>query len=193
MILGGESFVALAEGLQNDLWLLGGAPREHRTDSLSAAFRNLDEAAQTDLTRRYEALCAHYRMTPTRNNAGIAHENGAIESAHGHLKRAVADALLLRTAADFPDLGAYRAFIDGLVARRNARNAKRIESERPHLQRLPDRRTCDYEDVTVRVTSTGGFRLRKVFYTVPSRLIGHRLRVRLYDDRSTCSSAARSS
>ena len=35
----------------------------------------------------------------------------------------------------------------------------------------------------VRVTSSGGFTLRKVFYTVPSRLIGHRLRVRLYDDR----------
>src|SRR5207247_4221996 len=35
----------------------------------------------------------------------------------------------------------------------------------------------------VRVTSTGGFTLRKVFYTVPSRLIGHQLRVRLYDDR----------
>jgi hypothetical protein len=30
---------------------------------------------------------------------------------------------------------------------------------------------------------SGGFTLRKVFYTVPSRLIGHRLRVRLYDDR----------
>jgi hypothetical protein len=37
--------------------------------------------------------------------------------------------------------------------------------------------------VIVHVTSTGGFTLRKVFYTVPSRLIGHRLRVRLYDDR----------
>jgi hypothetical protein len=28
--------------------------------------------------------------------------------------------------------------------------------------------------------------LRKVFYSVPSRLIGHRLRVRLYDDRLDC-------
>jgi hypothetical protein len=48
---------------------------------------------------------------------------------------------------------------------------------------LPDRRTCDYEQVTVRVTSSGGFTLRKVFYTVPSRLIGLRLRVRLHDAR----------
>lgn len=51
------------------------------------------------------------------------------------------------------------------------------------MQALPDRRTSDYEDVTIRATSSGGFTLRKVFYTVPSRLIGHRLRVRLYDDR----------
>ncbi len=101
VVLGGESFVALAEGLQNALWSLGAAPREHRTDSLSAAFCNLDRNAQDDLTRRYEDLCAHYRMTPTRNNRGIAHENGAIEGPHGHLKRAVADAILLRGSADF--------------------------------------------------------------------------------------------
>jgi hypothetical protein len=31
-------------------------------------------------------------MTPTRNNRGAAHENGAIEGPHGHLKRAIADA-----------------------------------------------------------------------------------------------------
>jgi hypothetical protein len=183
LVLGGESFVALAEGLQNALWVLGGAPREHRTDSLSAAFRNLGRDAQEDLTRRYEALCAHYRMMPTRNNAGLAHENGSIESPHGHLKHAIRDALLLRSSPDFPDLAAYRAFVDEIVGRRNVRHAKRIESERVSLQPLPERRTCDYEDVTVRVTSSGGFRLRKVFYTVPSRLIGHRLRVRLFDDR----------
>ena len=100
--------MALAEGLQNALWSLGAAPREHRIDSLSAAFRNLDRDAQEDLTRRYEALCTHYGMTPTRNNAGIAHENGAIESSHGHLKRAVADALLMRASPDFSDLTAYR-------------------------------------------------------------------------------------
>ena len=93
VILGGESFVALAEGLQNALWSAGGAPRLHRTDSLSAAFRNLDADAKADLTKRYDALCAHYGMEPTRNNTGIAHENGAIESAHGHIKAAVCRAV----------------------------------------------------------------------------------------------------
>lgn len=183
VVLGGESFVALAEGLQNALWSLGGVPHEHRSDSLSAAFRNLDRNAREDLTRRYGELCAHYGMRPSRNNAGIAHENGAVESSHGHLKRAVEDALLMRGSRDFSDLAAYRRFVDEIVGRRNARNAKRIDVERVELKALPDRRTTDYEEVTVRVTSAGGFTLRKVFYTVPSRLIGHRLRVRLYDDR----------
>jgi transposase InsO family protein len=183
VVLGGESFVALAEGLQNALWSLGGAPREHRSDSLSAAFRNLDLDARQDLTRRYEELCGHYGMTPSRNNAGIAHENGSIEGPHGHLKRTINDAVLMRGSSDFDDLAAYRRFVDEIVSRLNARNSKRIDVERAELQQLPVRRTSDYEEVTVRVTSSGGFTLRKVFYTVPSRLIGHRLRVRLFDDR----------
>src|SRR5690606_32522066 len=183
VILGGESFVALAEGLQNALWSAGGAPASHRTDSLSAAFRNLDAQARTDLTTRYEALCAHYRMTPTRNNKGVAHENGAIESAHGHLKAALRDALLMRGSTDFDDLSRYRAFVDEIVGRRNASRGKAIGAERSHLRELPSQRTTDFAEVIVTVTSSGGFTLRKVFYTVPSRLIGHRLRVRLCDDR----------
>jgi transposase InsO family protein len=186
VVLGGESFVALAEGLQNALWALGGAPSQHRSDSLSAAFRNLDEDARQDQTRRYEALCAHYGMVPTRNNRGLAHENGSIESPHGHLKQAVEDALLLRGSRDFATLEAYRRFLAEIVGRRNARNRKRIDLERPALQTLPARRTADYEETIVTVTSTSGFTLRRVFYSVPSRLVGHRLRVRLYDDRLEC-------
>jgi len=182
VVLGGESFVALAVGLQDALWALGGVPREHRSDSLSAAFRNLDRQAAEDLTRRYEQLCAHYGMTPTRNNRGLAHENGAIEGPHGHLKRAINDALLMRGSKDFETLGAYRQFIAERVSRCNARHRARIDAERASLSALPARRTNDFEESQVIVTSSGGFTLRKVFYTVPSRLIGHRLRVRLYDD-----------
>ena len=83
VVLGGESFVALAEGLQNALWALGCAPLQHRSDSLSAAFRNLDDDSREDQTRRYEALCLHYGMEPTRNNRGVAHENGSIDGVPG--------------------------------------------------------------------------------------------------------------
>lgn len=183
VVLGGESFVALTAGLQDALWALGGAPREHRSDSLSAAFRNLTPEAEEDWTVRYAALCGHYGMVASRNNRGIAHENGAIEAAHGHLKRALEDALLLRGSRDFDTLADYRGFVDALVGRRNARNRRRIDAERAVLLPLPKRRAEDGEEAMVTVTSSGGFMLRKVFYTVPSRLIGHRLRVRLHDDR----------
>jgi len=183
VILGGESYVALAEGLQNALWALGGAPREHRSDSLSAAFRNLNQTARDDLTVRYDALCAHYGMEPSRNNRGVAHENGSIESPHGHLKSAIRDALLLRGSMNFTALADYRRFVDEIVSRKNARNALRITAERATLRPLPGHRTCDYEEHSAFVTSSGGFTLKKVFYTVPSRLVGHRLRVKLYDDR----------
>jgi transposase InsO family protein len=186
VVLGGESFVALAEGLQNALWGLGGVPKEHRSDSLSAAFRNLTADAQQDLTQRYQSLMRHYEMEPSRNNTGIAHENGSIESAHGHLKQALEDALLLRGTRDFADLDTYRAFVDEIVGRRNANNRKRIELERTELGELPQRRTTDFEEKVILVTSSGGFILRRVFYTVPSRLIGHRLRVRIFDDRLEC-------
>ena len=186
VVLGGESFTALAEGLQNALWALGGVPKEHRSDSLSAAFRNLTADAREDITQRYAALMGHYGMTATRNNPGVAHENGSIESAHGHLKQALEDALLLRGARDFCDLDAYRAFVDAVVGRRNANLAKRIALEKQALAQLPRGRTVDFEEKVIPVTSSGGFTLRRVFYTVPSRLIGHRLRVRIFDDRLEC-------
>jgi Mu transposase-like protein len=186
VVLGGESFVALAEGLQNALWALGGAPAEHRSDSLSAAFRNLEREAAADLTRRYEELCAHYGMTPTRNNVGVAHENGSIEGPHAHLKSALQQAILLRGGGDFADLDDYRCFVDEVVGRANAARRKALEIERTQLKKLPPRRTDDHEEELVTVTRSGGFLLRHVFYTVPSRLIGHRLRVRLYDDRLEC-------
>jgi hypothetical protein len=45
---------------------------------------------------------------------------------------------------------------------------------------------ADYEEKIVTVTSSGGFILRRIFYTAPSQLIGHRLRVHLYDNRIEC-------
>ncbi len=146
MILSGESYVALAEGLQNALWALGGAPREHRSDGLSAAFRNLDSAAREDLTVRYDALCTHYRMALSRNKRGVTHENGSIESPHVHLKNAIRDALLLCGSADFTDLGVYRRCIDEIISRKNARNAKRMDAERAVLQSPPGPNRCSNRD-----------------------------------------------
>ena len=83
--VGGESFSA-AVGLET-ISIVGGVLVEDRSGSLSAAFRNLDDDARVDQTRRDEASRADYDMTTTRNNAGVAHANATVESEHGHLKR----------------------------------------------------------------------------------------------------------
>ena len=178
---GGESYTALSTGLQNALWRCGGAPREHRTDSLSAAFNNLAE--KKELTRRYEDLCRHYQLLPTRNNPGLSHENGAIESPHGHLKRRIQQALLLRDSNDFCSLEDYQAFLDGIVSKINRQCRVRWQEELQHLRALPKRRTHDYAEHRVLVSSSSTFDLRRTTYTVPSRFIGERLYVQLFDER----------
>lgn len=183
VIIGGESFTALAEGLNEALERLGGVPEEHRTDSLSAAFKNLSEEACTDITDRYDALCRHYGMRPSRNNTGIAHENGSVEGPHGHFKRRARQAMLLRGSSDFESIEAYEQFLKGVVASINRRNAQRISAERKALQPLPCGRGTDYTETIVRVTSSSTFSYRKIIYSVPARLIGERLRLQLYDQR----------
>ena len=140
----GESFEALSKGLQNALWQAGGAPQEHRSDSLSAAFKNLAE--EEDFTARYTALLDHYGMVGTRNNRGVSHENGSVESSHRYLKEAIEQALLLRGHRDFDDRASYEAFVREAVMRRNRRNAAAFRIEREQLQALPARRTTDHDE-----------------------------------------------
>ena len=181
VICGGESYEALATGLQDAWWRSGGTPREHRTDSLSAAYNNLAE--EQTLTRRYAALCRHYHVKASRNNKGVAHENGAVEAAHGHFKRRVAQALLLRGSADFDALADYQAFVDQVVLVINKACRTRFEEEKPHLRRLPRQRTNDYAEHPVMVSSSSTIRFKRITYTVPSQWVGTPLLLLAYDER----------
>lgn len=183
VILGGESFTALSEGLQDALWRLGGVPREHRTDSLSAAFKNLSKDAKQDATRRYDELIRHYGIVPTRNNRGKGHENGGIESPHGHLKNRIHQALLIRGSSDFESVEAYQQWLDTIVGSINIRNRDKVVQERKHLNPLPLQRTVDYTEEVVGVSTTSTILVKRVVYTVPSRLIGEKLRLHVYNDR----------
>ena len=120
VISGGESFPALAEGLQSALIELGGVPKTHRTDSLSAAYKNLQKGAVMILQGLYRIM-SHYGMQATRNNKGISHENGTIESLNNHLKQKINQALMLRDSRDFSTLVEYEFFIAEIIAKRNAR------------------------------------------------------------------------
>ena len=183
VVLGGESFTALAEGLQGALRHLGGAPREHRTDSLSAAFCNLRKDEADDMTERYRALCAHYSMTVSRNNRAWRTRTGRSKGrtatsnvrspTHSLCAAPRTSTISTPTVPSSPRSLAAPTPLTGPSA------------SRPSAWFCATCRRCaaDYEETGVVLTSSSGFTLRRVFYTVPSRLIGHRLGVRLYDDR----------
>jgi len=184
IVQGGESYSALAEGLQNALHRLGGVPKEHRTDSLSAAYVNA--AQKQRLTDAYQALCQHYSMRPTTNNLGVSHENGAIEAPHGSLKRRIEQAIKLRGSADFSSIRAYRDLIEHIVGKLNKRCKGRLAEEQQILMGLPRHRFIDYTELTVKVTTSSTISVKRGLYTVPSRLIGATVRVHLYHDRLQC-------
>jgi hypothetical protein len=185
VIHGGESFVALSEALQNALGLCGGVPAEHRTDSLSACFRNRDGSYAGDYTSRYRELCAHLGVIATRNNRGVAHENGAIEGPHRHWKHRLEQQLIQRGSRDFATEAEYRQLVAQVTNTLNSRYQVQgnLEIERLHLHPLPVERFADYEPMVARVRSTSTIEVRSVTYSVPSRLIGQQLTVHLHHDR----------
>lgn len=179
VVQGGESYAALSTGLQRALQQAGGSPIEHRTDSLSAARNN----QQNQWTDAYGDLCAHYNMTPTRNNLGESHENGIVECANGSLKRRISQQLKLRGNHNFDSVESYQHFIDKICERLNRRSHSRFQEEKETLQGLPKQQTTNYQTLNLKVTRSSTIEVRRVVYSVPSRLIGERVQVRLYHDK----------
>ncbi len=174
-----ESFEALVEGLEGCLWALGGVPCQHRTDHLGAAIRPLDAAGQAQVRERYAAVMRHYGMEPTVNNAGVAHENGDVEQAHHRFKEAVDQALRARGSRDFGDRAAYERFLAELVRRRNATRQARWAEEQAALRPLPATLLAPCREVQARVGRFSTLQVLGNTYSVPSRLIGARLLVRV--------------
>lgn len=179
VVQGGESYAALSSGLQRALQQAGGSPVEHRTDSLSAARNN----KQNVWTEAYGELCEHYQMQPTRNNLGVSHENGVVECANGSLKRRLSQQLKLRGHHDFDSIETYQAFVDQVAGKLNHRSHSRFLEEQPALRPLPGFQAADYQTLNLKVTRSSTIEVRHVIYTVPSRLIGERIQVRLYHDK----------
>src|SRR5216117_4014791 len=174
-----ETFEALAEGIEKALWQLGGVPEQHRTDHLSAAVRHLRKEEREDWTLRYQALMQHYGMQPTWNNTGVAHENGDVEQSHHRFKQAVDQALRVRSSRDFADRRAYEAFLQNLVAKRNQRRVTRLAQERTALRPLPAAMLAPCKELRVRVSRFSTIAVLGNTYSVPSRLIGTTLLVRV--------------
>jgi hypothetical protein len=182
LICPSESFESLSAGLQAALWRMGGVPLEHRTDNLSAATHDLPDSRGRDFTVRYRELLDHYGLRASRNFPGNAHENGDVESSNGGLKSALDQRLRLRGSREFASREVYVAFLDACVTARNAARSARVQEERVQLRALPTRALPAYKEFYATVSRTSAVRVINRSYSVSSRLIGSRLRVRVHAD-----------
>ena len=172
-----ESFESLCDGLQNALWELGGVPKQHRTDHLTAAI-NVDPNPEL-FTKRYQALLAHYGLKAQAIGVRQPHENGDVEQSHYRFKQAVDQALMLRGSRDFASRAAYQTFLRTLRTGRNAHRKERFAEELAVLKALPARRLEMTQRIKVRVDSGSIIHVKSNVYSLPSRLIGEWVEVHL--------------
>ena len=178
----GETFLALKQGLQGALWALGGAPDVVRSDNAAALTHEIRRSRGRALNESYAALLDHYGLRSTRTNPGAGHENGVAEHAHYRLKDALDQALMLRGSRDFDSTGTYAGFVRQVVAKRNRLVQGKLEQERPHLRPLPPAPVPEYVNYRAKVRKWSTIQAAGRTYTVPSRLIGKEVAVRLYAD-----------
>jgi hypothetical protein len=175
-----ESFEALSGGLQDALYLAGGAPRRIRSDSLSAAVNNL--SSDKEFATQYRDLLAHYGAKGHRINARKPHENGDVESSHGHFKDALDQALRLRGNRDFANTDDYMLFVRQLTARRNASRQSRFVEEVATLEPLPPQRRSTCTSVLLTVNPDCVIRVKRNSYSIGSKYIGLQLEVQIHQD-----------
>lgn len=175
-----ESMLSLKAGLQAALWALGGVPTKLQTDHSSTATHVLHrDTAKRGFNVEYLALCEHVDIEPCTINKACPHENGDIESAHGHLKRRLATHLTLRGSKEFADEWAWARFVAVVCEGANALRSGKVAEERARLRPLPASRYPEWEEASVRVSTHSTVRVRNCAYSVPARLIGAMVQARI--------------
>ena len=140
----------------------------------------------------YLALMRHFEMTPRTTGIGKKEQNGDVESSNGALKRRLNQALLLHGSRDFAHVEAWQGSIHDVVRKANAARGVRLREEMAAMRPARLVKLAECVEVEVVVSAWSTVRVKHCAYSVPSRLIGERVRVHVYDARievyfgSTC-------
>jgi transposase InsO family protein len=179
-----ESISALRRGIQTALFQLGRVPDFHQTDHSTAATHQIQKGAKDRaFNEEYVSIMRHFGMQPRTTAVGAKEQNGDVEAANGALKRRLEQALLVRGNRDFIDQDEYEEFVGRVVRKANAARGPRVAEEIAKMRPLVVNRLPEYSEILVPVASTSIIRIKSCAYSVPSRLIGQTVRVRLFEHR----------
>jgi len=176
-----ESLLALRAGIQAALFELGHVPIWHQTDNSTAATHKLAEAGggKRDFNDDYLAMMRHFGMKPRTTGVGQSEQNGDVESANGALKRRLEQLLKLRRDRDFASVEQYQQWVRAQCAAANGHRAGRVGEEVAAMRPLSASRLAEHIELRVPVGPSSTIRVKENTYSVPSRLIGHEVRVLL--------------
>ena len=177
-----ESMAALKRGVQAALFRLGRVPCWHQTDNSTAATHDL-RTGKRGFNEAYVDLMGHFDMKPRTTGVGEKEQNGDVEAANGALKRRLEQHLLMRGSRDFDSRAEYEKWLCSVLEKANGLRTKRVQVELQAMRPLQVDRLPEYVEVTVPVTSWSTIRVKRNAYSVPSRLINERVKVRVYEDR----------
>lgn len=179
-----ESALSLRSGLNATFGRLGRVPRRLLTDHSSTATHQLSrEGQRRGFNEEYLGICAHFGLEARTINVRCPQENGDCESSHGHLKRRINQHLLLRASRDFGSEEEYGRFLIGVLESANKLRTNELKEELAAMREMAVEPVPDYRELMVTVGGNSTIRLRKVVYSVPSRLIGAKLLARMYEER----------
>lgn len=177
-----ESMAAIKRGVQAALFKLGRVPHWHQTDNSTAATHDLPEGKR-GFNDDYRRTIEHFGMKPRTIEVGESHQNGDVEAANGAFKRRVEQHLLVRGDRDFESVEAYERWLQSVAEKANRLRDTKVQEEITAMRPLSAERLCEYTEIDVLVTSWSTIRVFHNAYSVPSRLIGEQVRVRVHDDR----------
>jgi transposase len=180
-----ESLLALRKGLQATLVRLGHVPGQNWTDHSTAATHVIGSGKDGtwEFNQSYLEMMKHFGIEPRTIAVGKPHENGDVESANGVLKRRLEQHLLLRGHRDFGSVEEYIVFLEGVLGQANRRRTKRLAEEMAVMRVLDVGLLPEYTEEEPRVTSWSTINVCGNPYSVPSRLIGEKVKARCYEDR----------
>ncbi len=179
-----ESLSSLKRGMQSAVFRLGRVPHKHQTDNSTAAtHRESKSKKKRVFNTEYLEACKHLGFKPCTTSVGAKEQNGDIEVSNRVLKNRLEQQLLVRGSRDFESVESYESWLWQDCQRANKGRTQRLGEELPVMTSLPSSRLSEYQEIEARVTSASTIRINKNAYSVASRLIGEKVRVRIFDTR----------
>jgi len=176
-----ESLLALKRGVQEAVFRLGKTPVHHQTDNSTAATHNPGGKGGRCFNKEYETIMEHLNMKPRTTGIGEKEQNGDVESGNRWLKAYLKQQLLLRGSTDFASEQEYEEWLWVMIERKNRRRTERLQEELAVMTPLTADRLPLHREFRPKVSTWSTVQILRKAYSVPSRLIGERVDVRVTD------------